>query len=93
MKLLIDTNVILDFLLDREPFSEDASRIFKLGVDGDNYEYVSSSAMTDIWYNANRALHDSYAAQKKVADLLNFITILEVTGDDIKNAFLPYNCG
>lgn len=30
MKVLVDTNIILDVLLDREPFVEDAIQIFEL---------------------------------------------------------------
>jgi predicted nucleic acid-binding protein len=30
MKILVDTNVILDVLLDRTPFSEPAARLFAL---------------------------------------------------------------
>jgi predicted nucleic acid-binding protein len=29
MRVLIDTNVVLDFLQDREPFVEDAARLFE----------------------------------------------------------------
>jgi len=29
-KILIDTDVILDFFLDRKPFSEDAAKVFVL---------------------------------------------------------------
>lgn len=29
MKILIDTNIILDFLLEREPFVQDAEALFQ----------------------------------------------------------------
>ncbi len=32
MKIMCDTNVILDVLLEREPFVEDSYKILKLGV-------------------------------------------------------------
>ena len=30
MKIVVDTNVVLDLLLDRSPFSDSAARIFSL---------------------------------------------------------------
>lgn len=49
MRLLIDTNVILDVLLNRTEFVQDAANILKL-TDEDFQKYVSSSAITDIYY-------------------------------------------
>lgn len=86
MKLLIDTNVILDYLLARPGFREDAMRVFSLAAYDDTYEFVSSSAVTDIFYHVNKELRDSYAAQQKLRDLLRIITVLDVTQADINRA-------
>lgn len=50
MKILIDTNVVLDVLLMREPFCKDAVRVLELTKRDDIKEYVSASAVTDIYY-------------------------------------------
>ena len=42
MKLLIDTNIVLDVLLKREPFYQDAVKVMNLA------QYVSATAVTDI---------------------------------------------
>lgn len=49
MRLLIDTNVILDYLLSRQGFSEQAKAIFDLVKYGEHFEVLSSSAVTDIF--------------------------------------------
>ncbi len=54
MKLLIDTNVILDVLLKREPFVGNAAKILQLIERQNVQEYVSTSAITDIYYIACR---------------------------------------
>ena len=63
MKLLIDTNVILDVLLRREPFAEAATDVLNLTRREDIREYVSASAITDIYYIANRQMKDSTAVK------------------------------
>ena len=34
MKVLFDTNIVLDLLIDREPFSEEAARLFSICASG-----------------------------------------------------------
>ena len=58
MKLLIDTNIILDFLQKREPYYEDASAIFQLSVDNEVIECVTASSITDIYYLVNKEFKD-----------------------------------
>ena len=43
MKLLIDTNVVLDLLLKREPFYQEAAEVLKLAQRDGIQEYVSAS--------------------------------------------------
>lgn len=86
MKLLIDTNIILDQLLDRKPFSNESNILFKMAEDKEAYEYVSASAMTDIYYLVQKELKDTYETQRKIEDLLSLISILDVNNDDIREA-------
>lgn len=73
MKLLIDTNVILDVLLKREPFVGNAAKILQLIERQNVQEYVSTSAITDIYYIACRQLHDKLAVKKTPAtDFANY---------------------
>ena len=49
MKLLIDTNVVLDVLLNREPFCNEAAKVLILSDRAEVKEYISASAITDIY--------------------------------------------
>lgn len=49
MKLLIDTNVVLDVLSRRETFFSKAAEALNLTRREDVQEYVSASAITDIY--------------------------------------------
>ena len=49
MKVLIDTNIILDFLLQREPFFQDAELLFQAIDAGQVIGYVTATTLTDIF--------------------------------------------
>jgi predicted nucleic acid-binding protein len=55
MNVLIDTNIILDVLLDRAPWVEAASQIWEACDAGRLHGFLPGSALTDIFYIARRA--------------------------------------
>ena len=87
MKLLLDTNVILDYLGANEGFTDAAFALFQFAEERKDLKLVSSSAMTDIFYVLRRAVQDRELAIKKFASLRKRIDILPVTGEDIDKAF------
>ena len=50
MKILIDTNVILDLLLEREPFVESAIDLFEQIERGQFAGYIAATSITNIFY-------------------------------------------
>ncbi len=50
MKILIDTNIILDLALIRKPFYEEADLIFYLIEQGKFQGFVSATTLTDLYY-------------------------------------------
>ena len=70
MRILIDTNVILDVLLKRSPFYETAIEVLKLSARDDIQEFVSASAITDIYYIAYKNLRDKAAVRELLKKLL-----------------------
>ena len=86
MKILLDTNVILDYMLGRNPFFDNALKILDLASYENQLTVVSSSAITDIFYHVNRAFRDSFITQDKIEELMQIISVLDVTEDDIRRA-------
>lgn len=86
MKLLIDTNVVLDVLLKREPFFEAAAEVLGLTQRSDVWEYVSASAITDIYYIANRQMKDHTAVKDLLKRLLMVVSVAAVSEQEIRNA-------
>jgi predicted nucleic acid-binding protein len=50
MKVLLDTNVVLELLLVREPWRIEAEAIAQAGADGRILAHVGASSITDIFY-------------------------------------------
>lgn len=86
MKLLIDTNVVLDVLLKREPFYEAAADVLKLTQRDDVREYISASTVTDIYYIAHRQLKDKAAVKELLKRLLMVVSVAAVSEREIVSA-------
>ena len=86
MKLLIDTNVVLDVLLRREPFFRTAAEVLNLTQRDEVREYVSASAITDIYYIANKQMKDCDAVRDLLKRLLMIVSVAAVSEREIQNA-------
>ncbi|MCI8784354.1 MAG: PIN domain-containing protein [Dorea sp.] len=86
MKLLIDTNILLDVLLKREPFYYKAVEVLEL-VQYDNVqEYVSAAAVTDIYYIAYKYLKDKGLVRQLLKKLMGIVSIAAVSEKEIEEA-------
>jgi predicted nucleic acid-binding protein len=54
MRVLLDANILLDVLLDRQPWVDDSSRIWQACDDARIVGYLPASTLTDIFYVARR---------------------------------------
>jgi predicted nucleic acid-binding protein len=50
VKVLLDTNIILDYALERQPFWQASEQIFLLLEQGQFEGYVSASTFSDLYY-------------------------------------------
>jgi predicted nucleic acid-binding protein len=87
MKVLIDTNVILDFALNRHPFYEDAKTIFHIMESEKIHGYISASAVTDIFYLTRKSMGWQMAIAYILA-LIEVIGVLSVDKNTIIKALL-----
>lgn len=55
MKVLIDTNIVLDLLLEREPFVEAATVLFEMVETAQIQGYVAATTITNIFYIVRKA--------------------------------------
>lgn len=57
-RVLIDTNIILDFLQDRQPFIEDAVKLFEKVDSGEVEGFIAATTITNI-YGVTELIYDS----------------------------------
>lgn len=86
MKILVDTNIIIDALTSREPFREDAEQIFLLAANQIEDMYITASSATDIYYLVRKHLHSAEKAKSVMAKLYELFYILDVTSTDCQEA-------
>jgi predicted nucleic acid-binding protein len=87
MKLLIDTNVILDALMSREPWAKPAQGIL-LAVAADKVEgCITSSSFTDLYYLLQKHFKDKERTRQTLLKLLASVKVLDVNGTDCERAF------
>jgi predicted nucleic acid-binding protein len=84
-RLFLDTDVILDFLTDRKPFSSEAAVIFTLVDERKLRGYVSSLTISNLYYLL-RKYETHQKVISKLDSLSNIIEIIKVDQDTIKNA-------
>ena len=77
MKVLIDTCVAIDFLQKREPFADDALRIFRAAASELFAGYITAKSATDIYYISHRCTHSDVESRKNLRALLTIVGMLD----------------
>lgn len=88
MRLMIDTNIFLDVLAEREPFFKDSKAVLDLCENKKVQGFLSASSATDIFYLICRQLHSVDLAYKALGSVLDIAKVLTVTNEDVLNAYL-----
>ena len=102
MKLIfLDTNVIIDFLADRRPFSLTAAEIFNASLLGNVKIYISAVSYNNIYYILRQSLSHNETI-KLLEELSEMTEIVDVTKTIIKKSLksefkdfedaIQYNC-
>ena len=88
MKILVDTNIIIDALTGREPFRESAEQIFMLAANQLQDMYITAGSATDIYYLIKKHLHNTEQSKNTMSKLYQLFRILDVTANDCQDALL-----
>ena len=84
---MCDTNVVLDVLLDREPFVQDSYKILSLCEEHRIHGLVSASSITDIYYLTRKYTHSTELAYRVIGKLLEIVKVCSVTNNDVLVAY------
>lgn len=86
MRVLLDTNVIIDVLAKREPFYRDALMVLRYSEMGRITGIITASCVTDIMYILRKYLQTPQL-RKSVQSLVSILNVCDVTKEDILQAF------
>ncbi|MGH8588177.1 MAG: type II toxin-antitoxin system VapC family toxin, partial [Gammaproteobacteria bacterium] len=73
-KLLIDTNVVLDAILERKPWVEDATALLDAIAKGRAEGHIAGHTVTTVYYIVERERNRSVAATA-INDLLQLLNV------------------
>ena len=82
-KVFLDTNIIVDLIADRKPFSKYAIEIFQLAEENKLQLFISSHAIATTHYLLKKYL-DEKSLRDVLYNLLDFLTVIPVDIDIIK---------
>jgi predicted nucleic acid-binding protein len=85
MRVLVDTNVILDFLQEREPFVENAARLFERIDTGEIEGFIAATTITNIYYIVRKAA-GATVAQDAITQILADLSICAVDREVVEQA-------
>ena len=86
MKLLIETNVILDMVLKRSGYDISMELFRKVRETGAG-AYITASSVTDIFYIIRKETHDISRTYVIMENIFQLVSVLSVTEKDIRDAF------
>lgn len=85
MRVLIDTDVSLDFILQRQPFFVEAKQIFLTLGRGAFTGYVSAITPINIFYVARKE-HGAEKTRQAIADLFTIIKVCQIDEKNLREA-------
>ena len=80
MRILLDTNIVLDILLKREGLFDESYKVVEHAIKRGDKMFISSSAVTDIYYIIKKETSDHKKALdgiKRLAALMDFAEVNE----------------
>ena len=87
MKVMFDTNVIIDVYQNRPPFVTTSAKVLKLAESRKLTGMVTASTITDVYYILGRYIKDQAQLKALVQKFLSTVKLLDVLATDVNEAF------
>jgi predicted nucleic acid-binding protein len=85
LKILFDTNIVLDVLMDRLPYSDAAVELFSKVEDGTIVGYLCGTTITTVFYLASKTV-GAESAHKEIKKLLTLFEVAPVNRHVLESA-------
>jgi predicted nucleic acid-binding protein len=86
MKVLLDTNIILDIVEKREPFFSNSFQIFMKSAKKEIEAIIGASSVTDIYFITRKNCKNAEQALSFIIDMLKVVTLVDTKATDIQEA-------
>ena len=83
MKIFVDANVVIDYLVDRAPFADDAEAVIEVCVGEGNEGAITGLSACNAVYIIGRSI-GRRKAELLVKEVTSLIGLLPINPDDIK---------
>lgn len=85
-KVFLDTNIILDIFLKREPFFENSRKVLLEIGENDFIPHITGSSVTDLYYICKKSGMEKGVILENLKELLNAFEVLIIDKDSIIDA-------
>ena len=86
MIAVFDTCIVLDYLLDRSPFAENAETLMLMVADGQMEGLITVNSLMDIHYVLKHTLHNEKKIRDVIEVLLDSFSLVDSAADDAMKA-------
>jgi len=86
MKIVIDTNIVLDVLLNRTEFLQASHNILKLSAQNKVTGILTTNTITDMFYVLRKNSKDALKSRQAIAQLIKLVTLEAIVPADISLA-------
>jgi len=85
--MLIDTNVVMDVLVGREPFLQQSQQVVKLCTDHVIHGYLAAHTITNLFYIL-RKYYNMEECRDILLGLLDIFSIVSIDEENLKRSLL-----
>jgi predicted nucleic acid-binding protein len=86
MRVMLDTNILLDIVEKREPYFADSYQIFIKSAEKKIEAIIGASSITDIYYITRKNCKNAEQAIGFIIDMLKVVTAVDTKAADIQEA-------
>lgn len=84
MKVLVDTNVVIDFLITREPFYNASSKIMIKCAEGELTGFIAFHSIPNLWYILRRTPEDK--RREWIEDVCSILCVTGASHEEVVRA-------
>ena len=86
MRILIDTNVLMDILFARDPYLADSITVLHMCEDDFAEAVVSAKTITDVYYFLRKSLKSEKEARNVIKKIMGMVTVCDIKVQHLKEA-------